>query len=130
MVLGDSSTSILEVAGLGRGGQYDAINIGGTLTLGGQLQLSSLGGFTAHLGDSFDLFDAEHLTGQFNNLALFALGDGLAWKVDYLTDAIGTTDVVRLSVVNSVPIPSAIWLLESALLAMGLFSRTRKARMN
>jgi hypothetical protein len=126
MVLGDSSTSVMEIAGTDRGGQYDAVNVGGTLVLGGQLQILSLGGYAPHLGDTFDLFEAQSLLGHFDLLTAIAIGNGLAWKIDYLTDAIGTTDVVRLSVVNSVPLPASIWLMQAPLLGLIALARKRK----
>ena len=79
--------------------------------------------FTLHAGDSFDILTAEQLQGSFSLLTLAALDPGLKWDISYLTDAIGTTDVVRLSV-DAVPIPPAIWLFGSGLL--GLIGVARK----
>jgi hypothetical protein len=41
-------------------------------------------------------------------------------------DAIGTTDVVRLSVVSAVPVPGAVWLFGSGLLGLMGLARRRK----
>jgi hypothetical protein len=128
MVLGEHSKSIMQVGGTARGTGYDAVDVGGALTLDGELNLVGLNGFNAQLGDVFDLYKAETIWGQFDLLTLFVLGDGLAWKIDYLIDAIGTTDIVRVSVVSSVPLPASVWLLQSAL--FGLFAARRYGRKN
>jgi hypothetical protein len=127
MVLGEASKSVLNVDGLSRGDQYDAINVGGALTLNGELKLQFLSGFAQQAGETFDLFDADALSGQFDAVTFIGLDQGLAWKIDYLTDAVGTTDIVRLSLVSSVPLPGSIWLLQSALFGLLAARRVRKA---
>jgi hypothetical protein len=117
----------VEVGGLLAGTEHDVLNISGTATLGGTLNVSLIdlgsGLFTPHLGDSFDILTAETLSGSFSFLTLAALDPGLRWDIGYLTDAIGTTDVVRLQVA-AVPIPSAVWLFGTGLL--GLVGMTRR----
>ena len=119
MGLGLNSRTIMEIAGLGRGTEYDAFDIGGDLSLGGELEVSlydlGSGLFAPQLGDSFDLFMADTISGDFDLLTLAALGGGLGWQLDVLADAIGITDIVRLSVVTSaVPVPAAAWLFVPA----------------
>ena len=63
--------------------------------------------------------------GSFDSLSLTMLNNDLSWQLDYLIDEIGTTDLIRLSVVNAVPIPAAIWLFGSGLLALIGVSRRR-----
>lgn len=132
MALGLSSHTIMEVAGLARGTEYDAFNIGGELWLGGELEVSlydtGSGLFDPQLGDTFDLFMADTITGDFDLWTLAALGGGLGWQLDVLADAIGLTDVVRLSVVTSaVPVPPAVWLFGSGLLGLIGVARRRQA---
>jgi hypothetical protein len=121
MILGEHSKSIMQL-----GDSYDTVNVGNTLTLGGELSLASINGFNAELGDVFDLYKAESILGEFDLLSLLLLDEGLSWKVEYLVDAIGTTDVMRLSVISSVPLPASVWLLQSAL--FGLFAARRYGR--
>jgi len=129
MSLGLSARTIMEVAGLERGGEYDAFDIGGDLMLGGALEVTlyDMGGgtFTPALGDSFDLFAASNIKGDFDALYLAVLGHGLDWQVDVLIDAMGITDVVRLSVIQAVPVPPAVWLFASGLLGLLMVSRRR-----
>jgi hypothetical protein len=124
MVLGEHSKSIMQIGTAG----YDKVDVGGSLSLDGELNLVGLNGFTGKLGDVFDLYQAETILGQFDLLTLLTLGEGLSWKIEYLIDAIGTKDIVRLSVVNSVPLPASVWLLQSAL--FGLLAMRRYSRKN
>ena len=59
-------------------------------------------------------------------MTLAALGMGLDWQLQALTDVFGTTDVVRLSVVSSpVPVPAAVWLFGSGLFVLIGISRRK-----
>lgn len=132
MSLGLNAHTIMEIAGLGRGTEFDAFDIGGMLALGGVLDvvLYDLGSgpYVPQLGDSFDLFLADTISGDFDLLTLATLGGGLGWQLDVLADAIGFTDVVRLSVVASaVPVPPALWLFGSGLLGLIGIARRRQA---
>ncbi|MBI5041383.1 MAG: VPLPA-CTERM sorting domain-containing protein [Gammaproteobacteria bacterium] len=104
-------------------GEYGALNVDGIASLGGKMSVSfsdlGYGLFSPQAGDTFDILTAESLVGHFDYLSLLALGDGLDWSVNYLTDAVGTTDILRLSVVSAVPVPASIWLLVSGLLGLG-----------
>ena len=63
---------VMELGGLTRGSEYDALNVGGTLDLGDgtELMLSFIGGFTAQAGQEFRLLSAAGgLLGQFANVA-------------------------------------------------------------
>jgi hypothetical protein len=122
MVLGEHSKSIMQIGDSG----HDKVDVGGTLNLDGELSIVGLNGFNGKLGDVFDLYQAETIGGQFDLLTLLMLGEGLSWKIEYLIDAIGTKDIVRLSVVSSVPLPASVWLLQSAL--FGLFAARRYGR--
>ena len=127
-----SGTLIVELGGLLSGSEYDVLDISGEANLGGTLDVNlydmGSGRFSAGLGDTFDILMAETIVGEFDLLSLAWLGGGgLGWDVSYITDAFGTTDIVRLSVVTSaVPVPAAVWLFGSGLLGLIGFSRKRK----
>lgn len=133
-IFGDYSqlagTYAVEIAGTGPG-EYDLLNVSGTATLGGILDVSffDAGGglFNAQLGDSFDILFAEDIIGEFDLLTLAVLDDGLRWQVSYLADALGTLDLVRLSVA-AVPLPTAVWLFASGLLGLVSVARRRSSR--
>lgn len=62
----------MELGGLVRGSGYDALDVGGSVDLGGDtvLQLSFIGGFTALAGQQFQLINAGGgLFGEFANVA-------------------------------------------------------------
>jgi autotransporter-associated beta strand protein len=59
----------------------------GTLTLGGTLTVTNLGG-SLTAGDSFKLFSAANFTGNFSALNLPPLGTGLAWNTSALTNGV------------------------------------------
>lgn len=133
MNLGLLSHTTIELGGLIRGDEYDAFDVGQTLSLGGELEVVNLdlgsGVFSAGLGDMFDLFTADTIVGEFDVLTLASLGQGLAWQLNYLTDAIGSMDLVRLQVVSAVPVPPAVWLFASGLLGLVSVARRRTSMM-
>lgn len=123
----NAGTFAVEIGGTAPG-EFDVLHVSGTATLDGTLSVSLFdlgsGLFTPHQGDSFDILTADILNGQFSSLSLAALGNGLSWNISYLTDAIGTTDVVRLT---AVPLPAAFWLFGSGLLGL-IGTATKRTR--
>lgn len=132
VVFGSGNVFAVEIGGLTAGTQYDRLTVGGSASLDGTLDVSLIdlgsGLFAPQAGDTFDILNAEILSGSFSALSFAALLDpNLSWQIDYLTDAIGTTDVVRLSVVSAVPVPPAVWLFGSGLIGLiGLARRKKK----
>ena len=128
LTFGFDSTVNIELGGLVRGSEYDAFDVGQTVTLNGALVVErfDLGGglFDPVIGDSFDLFRAEAIDGDFITKTYAALGAGKSWQLELLPDAIGDIDVLRLSVV-AVPLPPALWLF-----AAGVSSLARYRRIN
>jgi hypothetical protein len=121
-----AGTLDIELAGLIAVSEYDQVQVSGTATLGGTLDVDLLYGFTPALGNSFDILLAEVVSGTFGTTLFPSLPAGLTWNLQYLTDAIGSTDVVRLSVQQVVPIPAAVWLFGGALGALGWLRRRAK----
>jgi autotransporter-associated beta strand protein len=68
-------------------GTNDVLSVGGTLTYGGMLNVTSLSG-TLAAGDSFKLFNASAYAESFSTTNLPVLGDGLAWDTSALTNGI------------------------------------------
>lgn len=74
----------IELGGVTRGTQHDAVNVTGNLVLGGTLQVAWRDGFSAALGDSFDILDWQSVLGTFDTLSLPALSTGLGWDTSKL----------------------------------------------
>ncbi len=129
MRLGINSITTIEIGGLLRGSEYDAYDVTGELILGGTLQAVAYdlgdGLFTPLAGDSFDLFTADNISGSFSVLDLWAL-DGLAWDLRLIENGFNGKDVLRLSAVNTVPLPPAAWLFLTSLLGMVFLSRRQR----
>ena len=115
VTLGADSVTRIELAGRKPGLEYDRLDVGGQLAVAGTLQVQLLNGFEPSLGDTFDVFDAGSLRGQFSALSLPALGPGLAWDTRALS-ADGSIAVV--------PEPAAALLAGGAAL---LLARRRRA---
>jgi len=81
MNLANSSHTLLELAGVIRGDSFDAIDVGDTLTLGGELEIVLLDDFNPQAGDSFLLLQAAQLQGQFDTINLPQV-EGLTFQVD------------------------------------------------
>jgi hypothetical protein len=118
VVLGAGNETVLEIAGLTRGTQYDALDVGGRLTLGGTLRIALLDGFAFAPGQSFLLFDAGLLEGDFAALLLPEI-DGIAFSLQRDQHSL------RLAV-QAVPVPGVGWLF--AAVAGAVCGRRRLAR--
>ncbi|MEO1497014.1 MAG: PEP-CTERM sorting domain-containing protein [Planctomycetota bacterium] len=70
LVLGDQSTTEIELGGLTPGTQSDQITVVDELALDGDLTVSLLPGYTSTLGDTFDLLTAASISGVFDSITL------------------------------------------------------------
>ncbi len=78
--------------------EFGQVEVGGSATLAGTLDVKLASGFAPTVGDSFRLLTATAgITGTFATTTLPTLGGGLAWDVDY------TTTALTLSVVTDGP---------------------------
>ncbi len=84
LALSSGSQTQIELGGVNRGSQFDAVFVSGNLTFGGTLNVSIVNGFAPVLGDSFDLFDWGTKSSTFGSLNLPALSAGLAWNTTHL----------------------------------------------
>ncbi|MCH8529185.1 MAG: hypothetical protein LAT79_18870 [Kiritimatiellae bacterium] len=67
MTLQDTATLLMELGGQEPGAEFDFLQIGGTATLGGQLQIALLDDFSPSIGDEFLVATWSNFTGQFSN---------------------------------------------------------------
>jgi len=80
----NSGGILIELAGTARGTEYDAIDVTGTLTPAGTLDVVLYDGFNPANGNAFDLLNWGSLTGTFNTVNLPGLSGGLTWDVSAL----------------------------------------------
>ena len=78
--LDDTTTFLLEIAGVTPGTQYDRLNFTGSGTLDGQLNVVLTGGFQPVEGNSFTILSGGTLAGAFDALNLPGLPVGLGWN--------------------------------------------------
>ncbi len=114
--IGFAPTNVLdmEIGGLLRGGQYDAIDATGSILLNGQLKLTLINSFNPTLGNQFDLFDGT-LLGTFSSFNFPPLLAGLYWD----TSLLYSNGIVQVSLV---PEPATLAMLA----ALPLLARRRR----
>lgn len=84
VIFGSLLTLQMEVGGLTRGTQYDAMNVAGKLTFGGTLNVVLINAWQPTLGDAYNLFDWGTTAGAFTAVNLPALPAGRFWRTDLL----------------------------------------------
>jgi hypothetical protein len=135
MVFGASNTLTMEIGGLTRCAEYDAIDavefdLGGTL----EIDFVDLGGgmFNPHAGDFFDIMDAMNFVGAFSAFNLPTLSGGLVWE-NSLVDVGGGLRAYRLMVemqqINATPEPDTMLLMMVGLMLLMLL-RHRGGRVS
>jgi T5SS/PEP-CTERM-associated repeat protein len=124
-VFGDTNIATMEIAGLLRGTEYDAMDVGNELVLNGVLELLLIDGYVAIQGNSFDLFKAGVISGAFQTQTLPELEGELFWKVVKVRGVDGS-NILRAQVV---PVPAAVWLFGSALAGLGWMRRKQPSNL-
>jgi hypothetical protein len=81
---GPGATLEIELGGTSPGAQYDQVQVTGSLSLDGALDVSLIDGFSPDAGDSFDILNWTTLSGTFDSLLLPALDDSLTWNTSQL----------------------------------------------
>lgn len=84
--LSSGSQTNIELGGITRGSQYDAVISNGNVSLAGTLNVSLINGFTpAPGGDtSFDILDWDALSGKFSTVQLPSLTAPMDWNLSQL----------------------------------------------
>lgn len=104
----------MELGGMIRGTQFDAVDVAGTLIYGGTLEISFMDGFTPEDGTSFDLFDGySDFEGTFASITFSSGGFEGAFNPET-----GTLTV------STVPEPTVFGL---AALGIGILGMRRRA---
>ncbi len=114
IAFGHQATLEIEIGGHSPGTEHDQlIFTNGTVTVDGSLNITLLNGFTPELGDTFDLFDFDEVTGQFDQILLPQLSHGMAFD---------TRSLLTTGQLSVIPEPGTV-----AMLAVGtLLVMTRR----
>jgi probable HAF family extracellular repeat protein len=124
-VLDAGSLLQMELGGTVAGTGYDKLVFGKSVSLGGDLELLWLNGFTASVGQAFDLFDWNGgVSGSFARIALPTLASGLEWDTSDLYQG-GSLKVHSL--VAAVPEPQTYALMLACLMVVGTVHKRRQA---
>ncbi|MDX1964075.1 MAG: hypothetical protein SFX18_13055 [Pirellulales bacterium] len=92
IVLGSLANTQIEIGGLIPGTQHDQINVGGSASLNGNLELALINGFMPTPGDSFTILNAANRIGTFSSVTGTNPAPGITLTPIYLP-----TSVVILS---------------------------------
>jgi hypothetical protein len=94
LTLNDSSLLSMEIGGTDTNA-YDRVLVGGFLHIAGLLSVTLTNGYTASVGDTFDLFNFSSETGTFAQTNLPTLSSGMSWDTSklYTLGEIGITGV-------------------------------------
>ncbi|MEW6647451.1 MAG: autotransporter domain-containing protein [Pseudomonadota bacterium] len=126
LTLGAGSTTTMEIDGTTRGTQYDAIDVTGTATLGGTLNL--VFGYTPTVGDSYTLIDAAAINGDFSTIATSGLGAALKMVPTITSDYVMTVNFAQESFVTAAGGRSALTGNQSSVAAnLDTFSTSGRA---
>ena len=105
LTLGDDALTVMELGGLTRGDEYDALLVTDVFTADGTLEIALIDGFVPAAGDAFDLFDFATFAGSFDQILLPDLPDGLSFD---------TRQLPTLGLVTVVPEPAGLAALAPA----------------
>lgn len=98
LVFGGGANLAIEIGGTTPGTQFDRLNVVGTATLAGALNVSLLNGFTPTIGSSFQIIAATGgIVGSFSNTSFPTIGGGRGWNVVYSGSGV-SLQVVSVSV--------------------------------
>ncbi len=101
---GSDATLLIELFGLAQGADYDLLDVLGTASFDGVLEIVLLDGFDPAEGDVFDILNFSAASGAFDSLQFAELSGGLAWDTSELYSA------GSVAVVSAVPEPSTVTL--------------------
>ncbi len=114
--LGPDALLEMELGGTAPGSEHDQLNIGGTATLSGTLDIQVIDGFAPRVGDSFTILTYAVRSGTFDAVTSTK---GYVWDVDYAADAVTIT-------ATAVPEPATWLLAATGLIGIGLLTRRRR----
>jgi hypothetical protein len=99
------TTLHMEIGGKTPGSEYDQLNVTGTLTIGGTLQIELIGDYTPQVGDTFTILTYGQLQGEFDAIEGLSIGQGLYFDVQ---EQAGQLDLVVNHIYSSTDLVSYI----------------------
>ncbi|MEO0510925.1 MAG: autotransporter-associated beta strand repeat-containing protein [Verrucomicrobiota bacterium] len=113
----ENSTLLIEIGGLTQGTDYDFLDVAGSVTLDGELEIELIDDFTPIEGDTFTIIAAAAgINGDFNTFTLPTLDGELRWNFS------DTGSILTLEVIPEVSSYSLI----IGVLALGWVLRNRR----
>ena len=127
--LTDSAASlmIVNLGGTAQGSTYDYLNMSGTASLAGTLDVSLIAGFAPTVGETFDVVGYKSVTGAFSTIT--GTNSGYTYTAQYLPTLLRLT-VNTIGSTNATPEPGSVALLFLGIppvVAIGVSRRRRKA---
>ena len=117
---GAAAILALEIGGLSQGAAFDFLDVSGTASLAGLVEVSLFDGYVPTLGATFEFLEAAGgISGVFDGITCANCGD-VAFELVY-----GAHTVSLNAVAAPVPLPAAVWLLASALAGLAGTRRRR-----
>jgi len=127
LTLESTATTTMELGGFTRESQYDAINVTGILTYGGDLEIVSWNGWDLNQAGSYNLFDSGSVSGNFSSVSLGAVSlssSGNLWTGNNGAGVSYSFDISN-GELTVIPEPSSLMLVGVFALA-ALFRNCRK----
>ena len=118
-----NSMLLIEILGMTSGTEYDVLNVTGSATLGGVLNID-LDYAGLALGDSFDILIADAILGEFASVSNGSINERWIWTLDYDLDGSNTVTAS----VSAVPLPAAAWLFMSAIAGLAGAKRLSRSK--
>ena len=87
--LGSNNVSTIELGGRSAGVEHDYLNVTGSATMGGTLEIELIGDYRALVGDTFEILTAgQGIQGTFDQAIVPELDDFMRWAILYRSDAV------------------------------------------
>ena len=125
LTLGPGSSTRMEIAGTEAGDEFDAVQVGGTLTLAGVLDLLLIDDFNPQAGDELVLMQAASIQGDFDEVNLPTV-EGLSFQLEKTATSLVLSVQSESSQSSSSSGGAVSWLWLFALLFTRVSLRSRR----
>ncbi|MDM4018763.1 Ig-like domain-containing protein [Roseiconus lacunae] len=84
----ENSSLIIEIGGVSAGTTFDQLVVAGDTELGGKLEINTINGFQPTIGQEFQIFDADNISGAFTNITGNAVGGNVKLQPQTRADGV------------------------------------------